>query len=115
LLVLTLTADGYYVCFVRSTPTTEMLANAQGVLDPRHFPPVEQHSGFLEVESEPGQGTSIKAFLFCSGVTAGTLTQQMLDAPHVALLAKPFSEEALLLKVRALLDAAKQSAAPEPR
>jgi signal transduction histidine kinase len=43
-------------------------------------------------------------FLFCSGFPAGTIPADFLDAPHRDLLSKPFSEEALLEKVRQLLD-----------
>jgi signal transduction histidine kinase/ActR/RegA family two-component response regulator len=43
-------------------------------------------------------------FLFCSGFPAGTVAEGVLDAPHRALLSKPFTEETLLLKVRELLE-----------
>lgn len=45
-------------------------------------------------------------FLFCSGFPAGTFSQEILAQPHRALLAKPFSEAALVAKVRHLLDGA---------
>jgi len=44
-------------------------------------------------------------FLFCSGFPAGTIPADFLEAPGRALLSKPFSEEALLQRVRQLLDA----------
>jgi len=49
-------------------------------------------------------------FLFCSGFHAGTLASAELDAPHCALLPKPFSERALLEMVRKLLDGARSNA-----
>jgi signal transduction histidine kinase/CheY-like chemotaxis protein len=45
-------------------------------------------------------------FLFCSGFAAGTIPDNFLASPRRALLAKPFSERALLETVRRLLDAA---------
>src|SRR6478736_18780 len=44
-------------------------------------------------------------FLFCSGFPAGTIPADFLESPGRALLSKPFSEEALLQRVRQLLDA----------
>src|SRR5262249_33972720 len=43
-------------------------------------------------------------FLFCSGYPAGTISAEILESPRCALLAKPFTEEALLAEVRRLLD-----------
>jgi CheY-like chemotaxis protein len=48
-------------------------------------------------------------FLFCSGFPAGAISADVLESPHRALLVKPFSEEALLDKVRQLLEAARPS------
>lgn len=41
-------------------------------------------------------------FLFCSAAPAGSLPADIFEAPHRALLPKPFSEEALLRQVEAL-------------
>ena len=46
-------------------------------------------------------------FLFCSGFPARTISPDVLESPHRALLVKPFSEQALLEKVRQLLDSAR--------
>jgi len=42
-------------------------------------------------------------FLFCSGYSDGNVSGDILDSPRHVLLAKPFSEEALLREVRRLL------------
>jgi CheY-like chemotaxis protein len=47
-------------------------------------------------------------FLFCSGFPAGTITRDLLAAPHRALLPKPFSEDALLRELARLLEAARR-------
>jgi CheY-like chemotaxis protein len=48
-------------------------------------------------------------FLFCSGLPAGGIAPEILELPHRALLAKPFSEQVLLRKVRQLLDGSERS------
>ena len=49
-------------------------------------------------------------FLFCSGFPQGTISPEILEQPHRALLPKPFSEQALLHLVRALLSGPKPGA-----
>lgn len=61
------------------------------------------------------EGQPRAALLFCSGNALGTISPRVLDQPNRALLSKPFSEVALLLKVQGLLEGNRLSRSDGPR
>ena len=53
----------------------------------------------------PGPRAGIEQAASLRAIALGTISARVLEEPHRVLLSKPFSEEALLLKVQGLLEA----------